>query len=139
MAKATLEQRFWSKVDLTLTCWLWIGVTNHRGYGQFGKSGSAHRFAYELLVGPIPEGLELDHLCRVRACVRPDHLEAVTHQENLRRGDNHQRSKTHCPQGHPYDEANTYRRPDGGRRCIACHRRTANQARTRARHRRGDC
>ena len=81
----------------------------------------AHRFAYELLVGPIPDDLELDHLCRNTCCVNPEHLEAVTHLENMRR--RHLREATHCAQGHPYDEENTGWR-DGGkhRYCKACNR-----------------
>ncbi len=139
-----IEDRFWAKVDKTETCWLWTGSLNQQGYGQVAvrvagrqTSARAHRFAHELLVGPIPDGLELDHLCRVRNCVNPAHLEPVTHAENLRRsptafrrlGDR-QRAKTHCPQGHPYDEANTARY--GCRRyCIAC-RNKRNRARRAA-------
>jgi hypothetical protein len=91
MAKRTPpEERFWPKVCKTETCWLWTAFKNRDGYGRFNAGGNqpvlVHRFAYELLVGPIAEGLELDHLCRVRACVRPEHLEPVPHRENLRRG-----------------------------------------------------
>ena len=129
--------RFWARVDRTETCWLWTGKPEAHGYGRLsigrvdGKPVrmQAHRFAYELTVGPVPDGMVLDHLCRVRLCVNPEHLEPVTVQENNRRGlarilnrENHQTAKTHCPQGHPYDEANTYVDPDGGRRCRACHR-----------------
>lgn len=98
-------------------CWLWEGCKGIDGYGSMrfkGKPRRVHRVAYELWKGPIPEGLQLDHLCRVRACCNPAHLEPVTCKENVRRGDqgkyraeiNH--AKTHCPSGHPYDEANTY-------------------------------
>lgn len=82
----------------------------------------AYRFAYEFLVGPIPDGLELDHLCRVRLCVNPAHLEPVTHAENNKRAGV---AKTHCKWGHPYNEANTYRRRDrpGNRQCRVCARR----------------
>lgn len=69
-------------------CWLWTGYVAAGGYGEFhlaGRTRKAHRVAYELLVGPVPEGLDLDHLCRVRRCVNPEHLEPVTRQENLRR------------------------------------------------------
>ena len=83
---APISARFWAKVDKTETCWLWTGGQS-AGYGRFGFKGrpnlGAHRFAYELLVGPIPPGLDLDHLCRVRNCVNPDHLEPVTRRENL--------------------------------------------------------
>lgn len=95
-------------------CWLWQGVRFSRtGYAQFSvdnKTRSVHRVAYELYVGPIPDGLTVDHLCRVRNCVNPEHLEAVTARENILRGESpcaHNARKTHCPKGHPYDEGNT--------------------------------
>ena len=81
--------RFWAKVEKTATCWLWMGAKETRGYGYFRPHShdpfKAHRIAYETLVQPVPEGLELDHLCRVRSCVNPAHLEVVTHAENVRR------------------------------------------------------
>lgn len=116
-------------------CWLWTGYTDRDGYGHFGVwDGSkkddwpAHRWLYQHVNGPIPEGLNLDHLCRVRNCVNPAHLEPVTNAENIRRGmvgvvrGAQQRAKTHCPQGHPYDEANTifYGGAKRYRRCRAC-------------------
>ncbi len=141
---ARLPAHFWAKVDENGPtpahrpdlgpCWDWIASRYRNGYGQFGAGSRsdgtrrmvlAHRWAYEQLVGPIPEGLESDHLCRNRACIRPSHIEPVTGLENVRRGlvpmvaGAYQRAKTHCAQGHPYDEANTYRW--GGRRdCRAC-------------------
>lgn len=82
--------RFMSFVRATESCWLWEGPTIHDGYGKFeigrNKHWRAHRFTYSVLVGPIPTGLALDHLCRVRNCVNPDHLEPVTNAENIRRG-----------------------------------------------------
>jgi hypothetical protein len=107
-------------------CWLWTGAKT-RGYGSAsfdGRRYRAHRLTYELLVGPIPEGLTLDHLCRVTACVNPAHLEPVTQKENIRRGETgeNMRSKTHCPMGHPFDEKNTYLDPKGHRRCRECRR-----------------
>ena len=109
-------------------CWVWTSTITPQGYGRFsvnGKQTLAHRFSYETFVGVIPIGKELDHLCRNQACVNPDHLEAVTHSINLKRGDieamSHQKIKTHCPQGHPYREENTYIDKNGYRSCRQCH------------------
>jgi hypothetical protein len=129
-------------VQKTETCWLWVGGTNGSGYGRFCVDGRLrvypHRYAYEQLVGPIPERMTLDHLCRVRLCCRPDHLEVVTRSENIRRGTVGQvnaarmRSRTHCPQGHPYDEANTYIDPTRGvRACRICMKERARVYRER--------
>ncbi len=87
---APAEQRFWAKVSKTDECWLWTGSKND-GYGKFRPVANqrpvlAHRYAYELLVGPIPRDLTLDHLCRVHSCVNPEHLEPVTRRENILRG-----------------------------------------------------
>lgn len=104
MIRKSLGERFWEKVDRTDTCWLWKGGRRNHGYGGFTISQhkyQAHRVAYELLVGPIPDGLTLDHLCRVRLCVNPDHLEPVTNKENVRRG----LWKILCKRGHPLSEA----------------------------------
>lgn len=134
--------RFWAKVDKEGPggCWLWTTRCSDDGYGQFSinrQQRFAHRIAYELLVGPIPEGLRIDHVkangCTSKLCVKaladergPAHLEAVTQRENVRRGDGvtgRNARKTHCPKGHPYDEENTYWRPDGsGRECMTCRR-----------------
>lgn len=120
---------FWRKVDKTPTCWLWTGTSADGRYGRFhllGRNYQAHRWAYEQLVGPIPEGLQLDHLCRVTLCVNPDHLEPVTGRVNTLRGNTIQAAnaaKTHCKHGHPFDEANTYiRASDNGRICRTCQR-----------------
>lgn len=123
----SLEERFWAKVNKTDDCWLWTATTAH-GYGNFrfdGKMVRAHRFAYTLLVGPIPAGLEIDHLCRIRACVNPFHLEPVTHRENGLRGDGvagRRHRQTHCLRGHIFDETNTYRTPTrpATRTCLTC-------------------
>lgn len=133
----TPQGRFWSKVDKTDTCWLWTGTRTGKGYGRFKVNGRlvfAHRFAYELLVGPIPPGLQVDHLCRVRHCVNPAHLEPVTCKENIQRGETglargrQQQAKTNCPKGHPYDEGNTgWHRT--GRYCRTC-KRASDRARS---------
>jgi len=110
-------------------CWLWTACKNRDGYGIFqmaGRPQKAHRVSYEMHVGPIPEGLQLDHLCRNRGCVNPDHLEPVTTQENTRRGNvgkNHA-DKTHCPQGHKYAGDNLYIDPRGKRQCKTCRRQS---------------
>jgi hypothetical protein len=118
----TAEERFWLKVTKTEQCWLWTASTQ-RGYGAFavraGKLIRAHRFSYELLVGPIPEGLVIDHLCRVRACVNPAHMEVVTMGENTARS-NRAKTQTHCKRGHAFSPENTYNRPDGARVCRVC-------------------
>lgn len=108
-------------------CWLWKGGTAGRtpGYGVIninGRQTKAHRVSYELHVGPIPEGLVIDHLCRNTLCVRPDHLEPVTNKVNTARGvgpsgDTAKARRTHCPQGHPYDDKHIDR---GARFCRRC-------------------
>jgi len=106
-------------------CWLWTGHVTRSGYVQLKlPSGRvyAHRWAYETFVGPIPDGLQLDHLCRVRHCVNPAHLEPVTPSENTRRGTSPaawNATKTHCIRGHAFDEANTIR-VRAGRECRSC-------------------
>lgn len=127
--KRPLRERVFEQlvIDPETNCLLWTGSVDRHGYGRSGGN-SIHRRMYEWFVGPIPEGLQLDHLCRVRNCANPAHLEPVTCQENLRRSDEthaaRNRAKTHCAAGHPYDAANTYSRtrPGGGRDCRACQR-----------------
>jgi len=108
-------------------CWLWTGFVGGNGYGSFTvwRVGTiwAHRMVYERVVGPIPEGLELDHLCRVRRCVNPQHLEPVTRRENARRGESPAGLKarqTHCKRGHEFTEQNTRRDKYGNRSCRSC-------------------
>lgn len=130
----TTADRFWPKVNKCGPvpgyaphlgpCWVWVAGKNGDGYGTFqadGRVQGAHRVAYELLVGPVPEGLELDHLCRVPACVNPVHLDPVTPPENSARSPIYNGSKTHCKRGHPFDDANT-RHGRGSRRriCKTC-------------------
>lgn len=112
-------------------CWLWNGGTT-RGYGRYWDKGGtpgAHRVVYELLVGPIPKGLHLDHKCRMPSCVNPDHLRPVTPRENAHAPGSlclqkTNAAKTHCPHGHPYDAKNTMSQKAGkngiGRRCRTC-------------------
>ncbi len=116
------------ELDLLSGCWIWIGHKNNRGYGCFEikqKEYKAYRLTYEYWNGKIPEGLEIDHLCRNTSCVNPSHLEAVTHKENVVRGltgkINHwSANKTHCKKGHEFNKENTYIRPDGWRACKIC-------------------
>lgn len=129
------EDYFLSAFERTESCWLWNRKIAVSGYGQFsGDSLLAHRYSYELFVGPIPDDLQIDHLCGVKRCVNPAHLEAVTRKENLRRRDlayGILSAVTACPQGHPYDDANTYRHASGRRQCRACSRERAQRNRER--------
>lgn len=116
--RRNLLERLQEKIQKFLTpCWIWRGTISVKGYGVIGvrdKVVYAHRAVYIAYKGPIPEGLELDHLCRNTSCVNPEHLEPVAHKENCRRGSaaqvnaNLQLSKTHCPKGHSYTGANLY-------------------------------
>lgn len=124
-----LGDRFWSKVAFDVNgrgCWTWAAALKPAGYGHYridNVSFYSHRLAFEELVGPIPDGLVLDHLCSNRACCNPCHLEPVTNTENIRRAPNRHREKTHCPQGHPYSQENTYVRYYSGHRyryCVTC-------------------
>ncbi len=122
----TVTERFWARVEKTPACWLWTGSLSSDGYGQMvNPFHVAHRLSYEMLVGPIPDGLQIDHLCRNRRCVNPTHLEPVTVRENLLRSPitlaARNASKTHCIHGHPFDEQNTYRH-NGRRQCRICRR-----------------
>lgn len=142
--KKTLADRFYEKIAVRENgCWEWLGAKVPCGYGQKWdglKVIPAHRWAYQHFVGPVPDGMQLDHLCHTkdsacsggvtcqhRACVNPDHLEPVTSRENSGRGlagavnGARQSAITHCPQGHEYTPENTYWRPDGrGRHCRTC-------------------
>lgn len=130
-------ERLMKNVTETVTgCWEYAKYSQPArtdGYRQIGvrlaegqfRQVMAHRVAYEMLVGPIPDGMQLDHLCRNRCCVNPEHLEPVTCRENLMRGTGHaarNAAKTHCPQGHPYDDENTGFNKSGGRYCKTCNR-----------------
>ena len=157
MDDARLPRRFWSRVspEPMSGCWLWTGCDSS-GYGVIsvdGRQQGAHRVSYETLIGPVSSHLVIDHLCRVRCCVNPEHLEPVTNADNIRRGIGFcgvNSRKTHCPHGHPYDAENTYVTVDdngASRECRKCalarnsryaarpEARAAKNARKRARSR----
>jgi hypothetical protein len=118
----TLPQHFQGHIAIAESgCWEWTGPKHHNGYGACSKTlgtKRAHRATYQLLVGDIPEGLVIDHLCRVRNCVNPAHMEPVTDYENRLRGN---AVITHCPQGHEYTPDNTYVAPaNSTRQCRRC-------------------
>ena len=131
--------RFWEKVEKTDTCWNWTAAKASKyGHGKFmvkdpetGRwaNRKAHRWAYENIVGPIPEGLTIDHLCRNPRCVNPAHLEPVTLAENIRRQG---AAVTHCPQGHPLSGENLYVvKQTGYRQCVTCKRHHARMSKLR--------
>jgi hypothetical protein len=140
-----LPDRFWRKCipEPMSGCWLWTACHTRDGYGAFARRVTAdaplvkrvaHRFAYEVLVGPVPTGLQLDHKCRVRGCVNPAHLEPVTNRENQMRGVAFvvaNANKTHCNHGHEFNEENT-RLWRGHRYCRPCCNRRSSESRTRS-------
>lgn len=138
-------ERFWSRVDKTDTCWIWTGLVSRDGYGYLrfdGRNRLAHRVSYVIARGPIPDGLTIDHLCYVKNCMNPAHLEAVTSAVNYARAvangrvagnGEENRRKTHCPQNHPYDEANTHVNTRGSRVCRTCRREISARSRRRLR------
>lgn len=136
-----LLDRLLAKTTPQGDCWLWTGSLGS-GYGRIfvdGKTEPAHRITYEHFVGPVPDGLELDHLCRNTRCVNPSHLEPVTHAENIRRGDlalGIRSAATHCVNGHEFTPENTAPRKRNGsvhRRCRKCNVRYVTESRRRNR------
>ena len=112
-------------------CWVWEGSISGYGYGETWWNNAkkfVHVLAHELFIGEVPKGFKVDHLCRVRCCCNPQHLEAVTHAENVRRGTGWQhvveyhKQQTHCQRGHEWSAENTYVEPNGKRRCLECKR-----------------
>lgn len=136
-----IAERFWSKVSKTDGCWLWTGYTNAKGYGRIATADGvamAHRVSYEMHFGPIPDGMLVLHSCDTPSCVRPDHLSAGTHMDNMHdkvaRRRHHKHKQTVCLRGHPFDEHNTYTKTHGERVCRACQvvRRREYRARLKA-------
>lgn len=137
-----LPERFNSKIAVTSAgCWEWTASVERGGYGRYrvgSKTRLAHRVSYEHLVGPIPDGLQLDHLCRNRRCVNPAHLEPVTCKENLMRGETEaarNAAKTHCKHGHELTAANVIVKRSVHRACRLC--QLDSQARWKRRVERG--
>lgn len=125
--RMSVEERFWAKVEKTDSCWLWRGTIGRGGYGHFAVGSrpvKAHRFAYELVKGEIPDGLSLLHVCDNPPCVNPDHLTPGTNSDNQRDSVEKRRHKesrkTECAKGHPYSPDNTYVDPRGRRQCRIC-------------------
>jgi hypothetical protein len=150
----SVTERFWPKVNkdgpvsvhrpALGPCWLWTAYIYPDGYGRLRVAKAtterrwtwalAHRLAYEMLVGPIPEGLTIDHLCRVHACVNPRHMEPVTQGENVLRGIGltaQESRQTHCHKGHEFTPENTYTPKRGGRHCRVCRRDAQSRSRAR--------
>lgn len=128
------DERFWSKVEVTGFCWDWKGRPNADGYGVYRvgpRTKKAHRVSYEILVGAIPEGLKIDHVCRNRRCVNPDHLEPVTDEVNVKRGFGptamNARAQV-CKSGHPFSGENLMSN-GARRRCRTCHNARKRAAR----------
>lgn len=127
-----LQARIEARIEKLATgCWRWTGRLCRDGYGRIGAA-SAHRVYYELIKGSVAPGLTLDHLCRNRWCVNPDHLEPVSNRDNILRGESFSAvnaRKTHCQKGHPFTPETTYLKKNGHRTCKTCHKETASRRR----------
>jgi HNH endonuclease len=146
---ARLPERFWQKVAPCPMsgCWLWAAAQQGNGYGTYkfyGKTGLVHRYVYRELVGEIPAGLQLDHLCRQRCCCNPNHLEPVTPAVNVQRSTAPEAARrrhaavTHCPSGHEYTPANTIRWENDWRRHRVCRVCSTNHKREYVRRKRAE-
>ena len=145
LSDADIAEKFWRSIQRSESCWLWAGTKTGAGYAVLATTRQygmlyAHRWAFETFKGEIPEGCEIDHLCRVCSCVNPDHLEAVPHKINVLRGVSPMAAnatKTHCPKGHLYDLLNTFWQGPSDRVCRTCkrEREIGNGRRYRARKR----
>ncbi len=126
--RTNIEDRFWLKVALRAhsECWMWLGAKDHDGYGRVSRDGklvAAHRVAYELGVGLFDDGDDIHHLCHRPLCMNPKHMRVLSHGRHVQLGNSPSAQaarRTHCPQGHPYDEANTRYTRQGWRECRVC-------------------
>ena len=133
--KPTDEERFWALADKAGECWIWEGSTGAGGYGTFwldGKHNKAHRMAYRYAGGDLPDDLTIDHLCRVIRCVNPEHLEAVTNEDNASRAWKHRERGDYCRRGHIY-EGNSFIDRNGYINCVLCRRISESERRRRKR------
>lgn len=126
------KERFFQKVLKTHSCWIWMASLDHRGYGRFKfnkKAVRAHRFSFELFNGPIQECLTIDHVCRNKKCVNPDHLRTMTRAENASIGNKNREKPSQCQRGHEFSGKNLYIDRNGHRKCKTCQNQSQNTRR----------